>query len=205
MGLDVTVLVGTYGLTRWVHTAQRAIRSAQDQAPVIHRHATSLAEARNEALAEAKTEWVIHLDADDELTPGYIEAMAEGSADLRAPAVSYVRQGNRARPPYVPRVAGHDHVCEAECLRDGNFIVIGALARREMLLEAGGWQEWPVYEDWALWLACWNRGASVEVIPDAVYRAHVRPDSRNRAPAMEVKNRVHREIVAATLPDQVAA
>lgn len=196
--MDVTVAIATFGAPEWVQLAhKRAIPSAEAQGvPVIHRHGTSLAQARNEALGLVETEWVIHLDADDELTPGYIEAMERGTADLRAPAVSYVRRYHQPRPAGMPKVAGHTHECTAECLREGNWLVIGTAVRAAMAREIG-WREYACYEDWDFFQRCWLAGATVEAIPDAVYRAHVRFDSRNRAPDIRFKNRVHHEIVTA--------
>jgi glycosyltransferase involved in cell wall biosynthesis len=105
MGMTCTVCVATYGDPSWVELAQRAIASAEPQAPVVHVHGDTLAGARNAALDLVETEWVVFLDADDELEPGYIDTLAAGTADLRAPAVRYVR-GRREREPYVPCVAG---------------------------------------------------------------------------------------------------
>lgn len=194
--MDVTVIVGTFGPHFWVDMAlNRAIPSAKDQAPVIHRHADTLANARNDGAYLAETEWLCFLDADDELAPGYMDAMERGTADLRGPSVSYTAEG-RSRPPYVPRVAGHTHECAGTCLPQGNWLLIGTLVRRDLFLEAGGFAEYPVYEDWGLWLACWRHGATVEAVPDAVYLAHVRPESRNRGLPIDFKNHWHREILA---------
>lgn len=192
----MTIVVATFGSDHWRALGDRAAAGAAALAPVVRVHDETLATARNRGLDQVGSEFVIHLDADDELEPGYIEAMSAGSADLRAPAVRYVR-GRRAHVPYVPKVAGHQHACTADCLDDGNWLVIGTLARTELLRSVGGWREWPCYEDWCAWRRCWKAGASIEAIPDAIYRAHVRPDSRNRAPAMSEKNRVHHEILAA--------
>lgn len=193
---DVTIVVGTYGSDEWKRlAATRAIPSANLQAPTLHCHGETLAKARNEGLALVETEYVVFLDADDELAPSYVETLLTGSADLRVPSVSYVLNGV-PRPPYVPNVAGHRHDCEARCLEDGNYAVIGSLARTELVRAVGGFGEERVYEDWATWLRMYRAGATVETIPEAVYLAHFRPDSRNRAPSMEVKNAVHREIVA---------
>lgn len=199
--MDVTVVVATFGDQEWINLAhRRAIPSAvAEGVEVIHRHGTSLAQARNEGLGLVRTEWVIHLDADDELEPGYVEEMARGSADLRAPAVSYVRKFRQVRPAGLPKVAGHDHDCTAECLPAGNWLVIGTAVRAEMAREIG-WREYACYEDWDFFQRCWLAGATVEAIPDAVYRAHVRFDSRNRAPDISFKNRVHHEIMAANFP-----
>lgn len=195
--MDVTVAVGTFGSQTWAELARkRAIPSAAGQAPIVHQHGSNLAAARNACLAEIETEWVVHLDADDELEPGYIEALAGGKTDLRAPAVRYVRQG-LVEKPAIPRVAGHEHECTGECLSAGNWLVIGTALRAELLRSVGGWKDWPVYEDWDVFLRCYLAGATVAAVPQAIYRAHARARSRNRAPAMEVKNRVHREIAAA--------
>jgi len=200
--VDVTVAVGTFGDESWRALAQeRAVPSAIAQGEglkVIHRHEETLAEARNAALEAVVSEWVVFLDADDELEPGYLVAMARGTADVRSPIARYVHDGGRQRL-WQPRVAGHHHDCEAACLPAGNWLLVGAAARTELLREVGGWEAWEVYEDWALWLRAWQAGATFELIPDAVYRAHVRPDSRNRGPSIEEKNRVHHQIVEAIL------
>jgi hypothetical protein len=206
MGLSVTVAIATYGDESWRLLARnRALPSALEQAPAVHAHADTLAEARNRALRSVETEWVIHLDADDELEPGYIDAMAGGSCDLRAPAVRYVRGGRARSAAQVPRVAGHRHACTGECLPQGNWLVIGTCARTRMLLDVGGWRDFEWSEDWDLWLRCHLAGASVEAIPEAVYRAHVRPDSRNRAPSAEFRREAHEAIYRANYPEDAAA
>jgi glycosyltransferase involved in cell wall biosynthesis len=200
--MDVSVVVASFGSQEWVCLAcSRAVPSAlAEGVPVIYVHGLSLHGARNAGLAQVETEHVVFVDADDELEPGYIEAMASGSCDLRAPAVRYIR-GGRPRAPYVPRVASHHHDCTAECVTSGagNWLVVGTCARTDLLRETGGWREWDCYEDFDLWMRVLLLGATVEAIPAAVYRAHWRADSRNRAPAMVDKNRVHHEIVAANL------
>lgn len=182
----------------WAH--QRAIPSAQALGvPVVLGEGPTVAEARNHGLSRVATEWVVFLDADDELEAGYGDAMASGTADLRAPQVRYIHPGGNAQKPGFPRVAGHTHDCTGDCLPQGNWLVIGTAVRADMLRSIGGWPDWPVYEDWAAWLRLWRDGATVEAIPSAIYRAHVRARSRNRGTPMDVRNRVHHEIVASIL------
>jgi hypothetical protein len=45
---------------------------------------------------------------------------------------------------------------------DGNWLVIGCVARTDLLREVGGFRDFPVYEDWDLWLRCWLAGATFE-------------------------------------------
>lgn len=193
--MDVTVAISTYGAPTWKRLAlARAWPSAAALGvKVIHTHAGSLHDARNRSLAQVETEWVVHLDADDELEAGYFDAMATGTADVRAPAVRYIH-GSQADWPKMPRVSGHAHECEAPCLTQGNWLVVGACVRTNLLRAAGGWWDYPVYEDWSSWLRCYLAGASFEAIPQAIYRAHVRRGSRNRTPSHAVKLATHRKI-----------
>lgn len=196
--MDVTVAVATFGDDWWrtlAHT--RAIPSAERLGvPVVHVHAGTLHDARNAALALVGTEWVIHLDADDEPEPGYVEAMAAGTADVRVPSVRYVRGSGRPATR-MPRVAGHSHACIAECLTQGNWIVVGACVRTDLVRQIGGWRDFAWSEDWDVWLRCHLAGASIEAIPQAVYRAYVRANSRNRSASRDERLAAHRAIEAA--------
>lgn len=199
--MNATVVVGTFGGSEWDELAKRrAVPSAERLGvPVVHVHADTLHGARNRGLELVATEFVCHLDADDELELGFFEAMAKGSADVRAPAVRYVGNGS-GRDPRMPRVAGHRHDCAAACLPEGNWLVIGTVARAELLRQVGGWRDFLVYEDWDLWLRCHLAGATFEAIPAAIYRAYVRANSRNRQPPHATKERVHHEIRRACMP-----
>lgn len=197
--MDVTIAVATFGDEAWRDLAHsRAVPSAEASgAPVIHTHGGTLRDSRNGALALVNTEWVVFLDADDELEEGYLEAMGKATADVRAPAVRYVRNARDRGRPRMPRVAGHHHACEAACLTAGNWIVIGAAVRADLVREIGGWRDFDWSEDWDVWLRCHRAGATFEAVPDAVYRAYMRRDSRNRAPDQAAKLAAHRAIAAA--------
>jgi glycosyltransferase involved in cell wall biosynthesis len=156
-----------------------------------------LHDARNDALELVDTEWICYLDADDELESGYFEAMAAGTADVRGPAVRYVQGGIAVSPAGMPRVWGHTHLCEGTCLTAGNWLVVGSLVRADLVAKVGGWRDFPIYEDWDLWLRCYLAGATFEACPAAVYRAHARWGSRNRAPSQAEKLAAHRAIAAA--------
>lgn len=202
--MDVTVVIATYGDPSWIDLAhERAWPSAAALGVgVVHVHSDTLHEARNMGLDMVATDWVCHLDADDELEPGFFDAIDQGIADVRAPAVRYVRPGWPAPNARMPRVAGHQHHCIPECLPQGNWLVVGSVARTDLLREVGGWRDFSWSEDWDLWLRCHLAGASIEAIPRAVYRAHVRPDSRNRAPDAAHRLAVHQAIYSANFPEE---
>jgi hypothetical protein len=203
--MSFSVVVGTYGAQSWVRLAERrAIPSAQAQdVPVIHVHDETLAASRNAGLARVETEFVIHLDADDELSPSYVDAMRKGTADLRAASRLDIGFGGRAMGvPYMPRVWGHEHECTGECLRFGNWILIGAAVRTDLVRSVGGWWEEGWSEDWSLWARCWKAGGTVEALPEAVYRAHRSRHSRNRV-SRSVGLHWHREIERAVWPEEI--
>ena len=195
---DVTICVGTFGDESWIELAEsRALPSARSfGVPVVHVHADTLHDARNQALEQVATEWVVFLDADDELDPGYLEHLFTATADVRGPAVKYIQQ-HRVTQAKVQRVSGHRHACTAECLPEGNWLVVGSMVRAELVRQVGGWRDFPWSEDWDLWLRCHLAGATFEPVPAAIYRAHVRPDSRNRAPEHAERIAAHRAIYEA--------
>jgi glycosyltransferase involved in cell wall biosynthesis len=184
MSSDFTVIVATFGDDRWQRLAhKRAIPSATPQAPVIHSHGPTLHEARNRGLEQVQTEFVVFLDADDQLAPAYIDAMRAANGDLRVPRLQWLRKWRRPGLPIEVNVYAHrdrpDHKCGADCLRDGNFMVIGTAIRTELAKRVGGFEDWPLSEDYVLFSRCVQAGATIERVPGAVYRAYKRGDSRS--------------------------
>jgi glycosyltransferase involved in cell wall biosynthesis len=175
----VSVVIGTFGdRDFWCHLARRAFASAEAQDPkpaeITMVHEESLSLARNRGARLSSGDWLCFLDADDELEPGYIAEMLKAEGDLRYPSVRYI-PWDSSKPPesYTPTQM------TVRPLLTGNYMVIGTLVRREQFLRVGGFDEWPAYEDWALWIKCWIDGAKAMPAEKAVYRAYRRPDGRN--------------------------
>lgn len=173
--MTVSVVIPTFGNNDlYRRLALRAANSAVDQSmeplEIIRIHEETLQEARNNGAEQAKGEWLIFLDADDELDHHYIEAMYKAEGDIRRPATLGVVDGvEDTEAVMIPR----------KNLLVTNFIVIGAMHRREDFLAAGGFNNYPCLEDWDLWLRMVANGAEVVDVPEAIYRVHVTPDSRN--------------------------
>lgn len=174
MAHPVTIVIATFGDDRWQRLAMsRAFPSAAAQGcDVLTSHGPSLHVARNRGAADAaKAEWLVFLDADDELAPGYVDALLAAGGDLRAPAVQYVHKDGTADEPVL---------LDDRDIERMNPCVIGTMIRRNVFLRLGGFQDWPAWEDWDLFLRAVRRErAVIEHVPEAVYRAHVSTDSRN--------------------------
>lgn len=196
--MSFSIIIATHGDESWHKLAwERAWPSAKNQgAEVLIDHVpdATRAQVRNRLIKEASGDWIITLDADDELAPGYVTALERAFKEwakhktmyvgkvmpLLTPQVSYVRPGKLEPEKFWPEVD----------LADGNWMVVGTAAPRALMLEVGGWRtftgsgvlnEW---DDWDMWIRCVQAGAGIVKVPDAVYVAHVRNSphhSRTRA------------------------
>jgi glycosyltransferase involved in cell wall biosynthesis len=196
--IDCSIVVSTFGSYKWQLQAQeRALPSARSFGlPVIYNHGQSLHEARNEGLYKVQTEFVCHLDADDELAPDFFHHMSKVDGDLRPPSVNHVHE----KVTFMPTVVGHRHVCVADCLEFGNWMVVGTVARTDLLKEIGGWKDWGTFEDFDLWQRAWIAGATVTPAPKAVYRAYSTSEGRCKNLPIAESTRIQREICEANMP-----
>lgn len=200
--MDVSIVVSTFGNYKWQLLAQeRAIPSAKAfDVPVIYNHGSKLHEARNAGLAQVETEFVCFLDADDTLSPDYFEQMSKVDGDLRPPSVHHVYENVTFMPQVVGLKGVHKHVCVGDCLTDGNWLVVGTVARTELVKKVGGWKEWGNWEDWELWLRCYLAGATITPVPGAVYNAHSTDQGRNKSRTHEENMKIYHEIRRANMP-----
>jgi GT2 family glycosyltransferase len=178
----ISVVIATYGEEAWYEMAmERAYPSAQgqgaDNVMVCHHPIGTIATARNQGADVMDSPWLLFLDADDELAPGYVGAMkraieqhADGASVLLTPATQWIRRGIPAPPGFQREVP----------LERGNWLVIGTLIQRSLFMQIGGFHEHPHgLEDWNLWARAVRAGARIVKVPDAVYIAHVNPQSKH--------------------------
>ena len=172
----ISVIVATYGdRDHWRRVARSAIDSAESQtveAEVLYTHGATLARARNFGAYVAHGERLVFLDADDWLAPDFCERIVEPENVLQ-PLTAYHMAG------YQTKVA---HYLEPrDDLIEGNHLIVGCPVDREVFMDVGGFDEWPVYEDWALWLKIRAAGGSFGKTT-GVYNVTVNPNGRNQDP-----------------------
>lgn len=178
----ISVVIPTFGdFDAWNPLAQRAVKSVMNQtveAQIVRVHGDSLADARNKGGYKAKGDWLIFLDASDELDSHYVEAMAEGVGDIRRPATLGIVDGvEDDYPVLIPRT----NILERNC------IVIGAMIRKKDFIQIDGFSpDLEALEDWHCWLRLINQGALVGDVPDAIYRVHF--DSEKPGRNSNIKN-----------------
>ncbi len=160
--------------------------------------------ARNAAIEVAQAPYVLPLDADNLLRPGFLsEAVVAFAADDSLAVVHATTErfgvADGTRPMPSPPVAD---------LLTGNQLDTCAVLRRDVVLEAGGWDpELIGSEDWGLWVALLEVGAGFTTLDRVGWDYRVRPGSldygRRRADVLSDLCHLvetHPDVYAAHLP-----
>lgn len=119
-------------------------------------------------------DWLIFLDADDLLDPGYVEKALPymDLVDLIQPATcGFYPDGSTDEEPNL--------IEPARSFLQRNHIVIGAPVRASLFEEVGGFNDLPVLEDWDLWIRVMLAGGVVYESPGSIYWVGVNPKGRN--------------------------
>lgn len=160
---------------------------------VLQTRNQGLARARNSGIAEARGEFILPLDADDKIGPGYLE---QGVALLeRQPKVGIVycrgelfgeRTGEIAAPTFS--LLG---------MLVSNLIFCSALFRKSDWERAGGYNPEMIHgcEDWDFWLSLLELGLSAERLPEVFFFYRVREASMNQAMNKDKRREMFRRIV----------
>ena len=184
--MSITVVIPT--IEGRYDKLERAVASVQAQtlAPKLidvqlDRDREGAGATRNRALERVDTEWVAFLDDDDELKPNHLKACARYAA-LSGVDVVY---------PWFDCVGGEDPIgCfgvpfSAAFLRRRNYIPVTVLARTELVRAVGGFRDHPdekgdPCEDWGLWLALLDAGATFGHVPQRTWIWHMGNGTRGR-------------------------
>jgi glycosyltransferase involved in cell wall biosynthesis len=217
--VKLSIVIASHGSDKWCDLAwSRAYPSAEAQGAheVLIEHdsdqSATRAEVRNRLIERATGDWICTLDADDELAPGFVDAMRDAWSEptyqgmlypdtvLFVPRVQYVHR-RIEEPRFPPEVD----------LRKGNWMVVGTVVPRLLVLEVGGWRVFTgsgvlnQWDDWDLWIRCGMAGAVYRKTPKAIYVAHAVPGSPQRHVSPATRRFWLSEIRHANWPEEYAA
>lgn len=140
---------------------------------LLRQENTGLPGARNSGIAATTGEYVCCLDADDRMSPTYLEELVR-VLDAR-PDVSIV-YGDRTNFGAVENEELH-HEYDFERLKRANILNVAALYRRTAWEQVGGFHPMTSYEDWDFWIGCGERGHFGLRVPQAIWHYRVREGS----------------------------
>lgn len=136
---------------------------------IIQKTNGGVASARNAGIKEAKGEYILTLDADDKITPDFVEKCLEANNDIVG---TWQQEFGASDRIWEFR----DKPIHNEFLKN-NQINCCSLFKKEIWEKIGGYDEnmpHQGYEDWDFWLRATKAGYKVTVIPEILffYRKH---------------------------------
>lgn len=160
---------------------------------ILHTPNRGLASARNTGIAAATGRYLLPLDADNRLLPGFVETAA---AILDSnPAVGVVHSGWRT-------FGGQNGVVHGRPFRINkmaycNEIDACAVFRRSLWADLGGYHETMTgFEDWEFWLHAHARNWGFELVTEPGFEYRVRPESLvRRSNQLGTRHRLRQQIL----------
>lgn len=155
-------------------TAQRFAKTHPEVRVLRQAHA-GVSAARNYAIREAQGEYILPVDADDKISPSYIElavnAMTAGVRVVGCRAEFFgAKQGEWRLPAF-----------SHELLARKNMIPISSLFRKEDWQRVGGFCEEEIYrEDWSFWLSLMELGGTYVRLDEVGLYYRILPTSRRQ-------------------------
>jgi hypothetical protein len=151
--------------------------------------------AKNAGARAATGDFVLILDADDEMTERRVEALTEMATarpdlDLLTTDAWYVVDGQRTRRAYSGPEA-FPITEQLDAILQGNFINGAAAIRREALLAAGGFDpSIRQVADWHCWIRLMLRGSRAGLVAEPLYLYTIHDSSLSADRARHLRARV---------------
>lgn len=171
----IGVVVATFGSREWeLRGLEKAslTRATAGADHVISIHADNLAAARNKGAREIGTDYIVFLDADDELCYNYCEVLR-----------GYIEPGNILYQPETRGMYPDGSLDETSNfipdrnMSESNNLVIGTAVTAQYGVEFDSVLK--ALEDWDFFLRMIATGAKVKRCPGMVYLVGVNENSRN--------------------------
>jgi len=123
--------------------------------------------ARNRGVHASRGYWIVHLDADDQFPPTYVEKMLE----VAQPGTPFCYGAAHAFGKFTLIWNAPEWGTESLWIR--NFVNTSAMYSRSAWMAAGGWQDWlGTMWDWSLALRASRFGKPRKAATGVLYRIH---------------------------------
>lgn len=126
---------------------------------------------RNRLAASTDADWLLPLDDDDLLDPGYLKAL---QPHLDGADVVYPWCRVEGKPDWTP-----NRLYRPETLLRGNAIPVTSLIRRELWEQVGGWRR-VEFEDYDFWRRCLGAGARFRCVPEVLWTYRIMESGTSR-------------------------
>ncbi|MBZ0266921.1 glycosyltransferase, partial [bacterium] len=147
---------------------------------VITGDAAGVGAARNKGLEQARSDWILFLDADDWIVPTHLEKLTESTRqdpELSGAACRYARVSENGTVIDVGRWWQPDRLFE-EFARTCPWTVHSCIVRKDLVFEVGGFLPgWKTCEDWDLWQRVTRTGARFALVDEPLALYRMRPGS----------------------------
>ena len=183
------ILIVDDGSTDDSREVARALAAQHPTVRVLEQPASGHpAHARNAGVRATSGDYVLCLDADDRLSPGFLAACVAGLEQTGGSVAYGPQQDFGTSSAYEAHAVHFDLAMLARC----NFVGSASLFRRSAWEDAGGYDASVGYEDWDFWVGCAAAGHLFLHVPDAlwfhrnhdgasVFAQHTRDDARIKA------------------------
>ena len=159
---------------------------------VIHTTNQGLAAARNNGIREARGRYILPLDADDRIAPGYLEQAVRILEDNPGIGIVYghaVFFGAVEKPWNLPEFSLQEMMID-------NILYCSCVFRKADWEAVGGYRTDMVYgwEDYDFWLSLIERGRLVYRIPEVMFYYRISPESMLRTKSREQKIEMYERV-----------
>ncbi|MFF0575928.1 glycosyltransferase family 2 protein [Streptosporangium saharense] len=164
----------------------------------VSQESQGLSAARNAGIRHGHGDYVVPLDADDTIRPGFLDAARralDGNADL-AYLVGYTQYTGPRHTTYAP--AGF--IPELSLFMHTHGRATG-MYRKEVLQGVGGYdRRFPTSEDWEIQIALYRAGHLTDVLPIVAHRSQGDADRVQSALDERIRHRPVQQIMRKHLP-----
>lgn len=174
------------------YTNELLSRYNKPKCTVVSTQNNGLAEARNVGIRKANGTYILPLDADDRISPHYIEEAVQILENQKDIGIVYCRVKNFGMKNGEWKLPEYS----LERMLRGNVIICSAFFRKSDWEKVGGYKKEMKFgcQDWEFWLSLIETGVSAYRIPKIHFYYRIRPKSMVRTSNIDHTFEINQQI-----------